>query len=160
MYRDPDVVRGDENNLDDPIIAQKSQTASKMLNIFKQMEEQTNKRQEYDGLKPLKRFTPPPDEGKQRVYHNDSDSEHSGSESGSDEEDDDEESENEIEERPIDKYDEDYLKQIQSAERAKQLKAKFERWETNEIKREQNNSSVNLYEGNEDAQSQIESTRR
>lgn len=130
-----------------------------MLNIFKQMEEQTNKRQEFDGLKPLKRFTPPPDEGQQRVYQNNSDSERSGSESGSDEEDEDE-SENEIEERPIDKYDDEYLKQIQSAERAKQLKAKFERWETNEIKREQNNSSVNLFEGNEDAQSQIESTRR
>lgn len=123
------------------------------------MEEQTNKRHEYDGLKPLKRFTPPPDEGQHRVYQNNSDSERSGSESGSEEED-EEESENEIQERPINKYDDEYLKQMQSAERAKQLKAKFERWETNEIKREQNNSSVNLYEGSEDAQSQVESTRR
>lgn len=48
--------------------------------------------------------------------------------------------------------------QAQKAARAKQLRAKFEKWEANEIKREQNNSSVNIHEEIGEEQS-IESTR-
>lgn len=49
------------------------------------------------------------------------------------------------------------LQQAQAAARAKQLRAKFERWETKEIEREQKNYAVQLYD--EDDQSQTESAK-
>lgn len=163
VYHDPDVIRSiDSNHIDDPIIAENSHTATKMLSIFRQMEEDTSKEPIYDGLKPLKRFTPPPDNDK-RIYHNNDNSE-SDNNSLSDEYEEEIEEEEEEEQvinvdvRSTDKYEDEFLKQAQSAERAKQLRAKFERWESNEIKREQNNSSVNLYDGGDD--SQVESARR
>jgi hypothetical protein len=49
--------------------------------------------------------------------------------------------------------------QAQKAARAKQLRAKFERWEANEIKKEQNSGTVNIIEELGEEQSQIESTK-
>lgn len=50
------------------------------------------------------------------------------------------------------------LQQAQAAARAKQLRAKFERWETKEIEREQNNDyAVQIFQG--DDQSQIKSAK-
>jgi hypothetical protein len=39
IYRDPDVVRADDR-VDDEQVVMRSQTASKMLTIFRQLEEQ------------------------------------------------------------------------------------------------------------------------
>lgn len=50
--------------------------------------------------------------------------------------------------------------QAQKAARAKQLRAKFEKWEANELQREQNNSSVNIAEELAEGESQIESAKR
>lgn len=59
--------------------------------------------------------------------------------------------------RSSDKDVDEYLIQSKSAARAKQLRAKFEKWESKELAKEQNNSSVMLYDGNE--QSQVESAK-
>lgn len=48
--------------------------------------------------------------------------------------------------------------QAQKAARAKHLRAKFEKWEANEIQREQ--STVNIAEELGEEQSQIESAKR
>lgn len=66
--------------------------------------------------------------------------------------DDEEEDEDEQPTRNVDEA----LQQAQAAARAKQLRAKFERWETKEIQREQNNA-IQLFDG--DDQSQTESAK-
>lgn len=58
IYRDPEVVRAE-----DPVNeVVHTDTARKMLHIFRQMEEQATKEDLPDGPKPLKRFTPPPED--------------------------------------------------------------------------------------------------
>lgn len=64
----------DENLEDDPAIAAKTHTASKMLSLFRQMEENQHQSPSEAGPKPLKRFTPPPDQGR-RIFNRDSGSE-------------------------------------------------------------------------------------
>lgn len=128
-------------------VAQKSSTTTKMLSVFRQMEEAERNPQIEEGLKPLKCFTPPPDDNRQLVNRR--------SESGSEcsESEDEEEDEKEARLVTVDEA----LQQAQAAARAKNLRAKFERWESEEIQREQNNSSIQLYDGEE--QSQTESTK-
>ena len=58
IYRDPDVVRADDR-VDEVV---RTDTARKMLSIFRQMEENACKEELPDGPKPLKRFTPPPED--------------------------------------------------------------------------------------------------
>ncbi|XP_076254475.1 uncharacterized protein LOC143192762 isoform X16 [Rhynchophorus ferrugineus] len=143
IYRDPDVVRSEEY-IDDSKIAQETHTASKMLNKFRQMEENFSREPEPTGPKPLKCFTPPPEPSKPE-------SQSEGEESSEYEEEEEEE---------VDyagKLPEDII-EAQKAARAKQLRAKFEKWEANEIKKEQQ-SSVNIAEEVGEEQSQIESTR-
>lgn len=70
----------ESENGDDTEIATKQHTASKMLSLFRQMEEQKHTNNTETGPKPLKRFTPPPDDNK-RVYSNqDSDEEYTDEE--------------------------------------------------------------------------------
>lgn len=147
------------NTYTDAKAAQKSSTTTKMLSVFRQMEVAERHQPTEEGLKPLKCFTPPADGGRR---FDDRGSE-SGSEGSGSEEDDDEEEEDEPVNNPnyvrsSDRNVDEALQQAQAADRAKQLRAKFERWESKEIKREQNNSSVQLYEG-EDADSQTETTK-
>jgi hypothetical protein len=116
------------------------------------------------GPKPLKRFTPPPEGEKGRFAGNeDSGPEYSDSEDGEEYS----EEESEEEEEPQDpnyvksshKNVDEFLKAAQSAERAKQLREKFEKWEQNEIRKEMNNSSVNLFEETQD-EGQSETAKR
>lgn len=58
IYRDPDVVRA-EDRVDEVV---HTDTARKMLSIFRQMEENACKKEVPNGPKPLKRFTPPPED--------------------------------------------------------------------------------------------------
>lgn len=58
IYRDPTVVRADDR-VDEVV---HTDTARKMLSIFRQMEENASKEELPDGPKPLKRFTPPPED--------------------------------------------------------------------------------------------------
>ncbi|KAL3268442.1 hypothetical protein HHI36_007553 [Cryptolaemus montrouzieri] len=60
LYHDPDIVRAEEV-IEDSIIAKETHTATKMLNKFRQMEENMSKEPTPQGPKPLKRFTPPPE---------------------------------------------------------------------------------------------------
>lgn len=131
--------------------------------MFRQMEEHKSERPV--GPKPLKRFTPPPES--ERGRHMNDDSEPEFSEEEDDEEECSEEGSEEEEEEPLDpdyiksshKNVDEFLKAAQSAERAKKLREKFEKWEENEIKKEMNNSSVNLCEEVQD-EGQMETAKR
>lgn len=135
--------------------AQRSSTTSKMLSVFRQMEEnERTHRSDGDGsLKPLKNFTPPPDDS--RRLNNINRNSESGSEYTDSEDDDEDESEDDDDNNPQRIVDES-LQQAQAAARAKQLRAKFEKWEQKEIQREQD--QFRLYDGED--QSQIENTKR
>lgn len=159
VYQDPLIARSKVEAGDEELeIAEKNHTASKLLSMFRQMEEQ--KEETPRGPKPLKRFTPPPSES--RVYDSNSESEHDYTDDEDYEEEEEEEEEIEGDENYVKsslKNEDEFLKAALSAERAKQLKSKFERWEQNEIKKEMNNSSVNLYETTND-DGQVESAKR
>lgn len=58
IYRDPDVVRADDR-VNEVV---HTDTARKMLSIFRQMEENACKKELPNGPKPLKCFTPPPED--------------------------------------------------------------------------------------------------
>ncbi|KAK0087537.1 hypothetical protein PV325_000787 [Microctonus aethiopoides] len=122
IYRDPDVVRADDR-LDNIV---HTDTTKKMLSIFRQMEEKATKEDVPDGPKPLKRFTPPPEDKYAKATASDSeeDGEEDGIESGADSE----------EERNPNYVEDEFLKQAQNAAKAKTLRAKFEQWETNDEK--------------------------
>lgn len=147
-------VRSEEEELLE--LAGNTHTAQKMVSLFRQMEDRKEVRPV--GPKPLKRFTPPPD-GERRVAPNDdSGPEYSDSEEGEEEEESDEELDPNYVKCSHKNVDE-FLKAAQSAERAKQLREKFEKWEKNEIKKEMNSSSVNLYEPTTD-DGQMETAKR
>ncbi|XP_031616611.1 DNA ligase 1 isoform X3 [Contarinia nasturtii] len=121
--------------------AQRSSTTTKMLSMFRQMEDDVrSNRNQPSGLKPLKSFTPPPDDGRRLVDRNSQ----SGSEYTDSEDESEEDSDNEENKRPMDEA----LQQAQAAARAKQLRAKFEKWEQKEIKREQERQ----YDGEDQSQ--------
>ncbi|XP_070509179.1 LIM domain and actin-binding protein 1 isoform X2 [Chironomus tepperi] len=148
VYRDPHIARNEKRSTDQDEILELQKTASKVLSMFRQMEE--NKEEKPYGPKPLKRFTPPPEGERGRFVTNDD----SGPDY-SDEDDDDECSEEESEDesnyiKSSQKDLDEFLKAAQSAERAKKLREKFEKWEENEIKKEMNNSSINLYDEEKD----------
>lgn len=97
----------------------------------------------------LKSFTPPPDDSRHLAGRNSE----SGSEyTDSDGDDDTDDSDDQHERRVVDQA----LQEAQAAARAKQLRAKFEKWEQKEIRREQEH--LRLYDGED--QSQVENTKR
>lgn len=121
--------------------AQRSSTTTKMLSVFRQMEEDVrHNRNDNAGLKPCHEFTPPPDGGR-RFFDRKSQSDSECSESGDESEDEDDENNHR---RPMDEA----LQQAQAAARAKHLRAKFEKWEQEEIKREQERG----YDGEDQSQ--------
>ncbi|XP_074041845.1 uncharacterized protein isoform X9 [Leptinotarsa decemlineata] len=144
IYHDPEVVRA-EDTIDDSIIAKKTHTTSKMLNKFRQMEEENlTKEQEPLSPKPMKSFTPPPE--LPRTENESADEQDSGSEEES-------EGQDQMDNQNLP---EDLL-EARRAARATQLRAKFEKWEQQEIRREES-QAVNIGEEGGD-ESQIESTR-
>ncbi|XP_072381800.1 uncharacterized protein [Diabrotica undecimpunctata] len=143
IYHDPEIIRSDET-VDDSEVAKASHTASKMLSKFRQMEESFSKDPEPAGPKPLKRFTPPPE-----PTRTESESEEGSATEEENEEDEEDQTDNH-------KLPEDLI-EAQKAARARQLRAKFEKWEAQEIRKEQN-QSVNVIEEYGD-ESQVESTK-
>ncbi|CAK9824890.1 LIM domain and actin-binding protein 1 [Anthophora retusa] len=129
IYRDPDVVRADDR-VNEVV---HTDTARKMLSIFRQMEENACKKEVPNGPKPLKRFTPPPEDKYAKPTASDSEEEE-------DEEGEESEGEESGEERDpnyvraSDKVEDEFLKQAQNAARAKTLCAKFEHWEETDAK--------------------------
>ncbi|XP_024084710.1 uncharacterized protein LOC106673709 isoform X4 [Cimex lectularius] len=135
VYRDPDVVRCDDK-VDDEQTVKKSQTASRMLSMFRQMEEQ--KEVVPDGPKPKKCFTPPPD------YKGSGSSEESEEDDGEEDEEEEEEDESEREDGVVKssyKVKDEFLEQARNAARAKQLAAKFESWEP---EKQSNNNAITM----------------
>ncbi|XP_023244940.1 uncharacterized protein LOC106644885 [Copidosoma floridanum] len=118
IYRDPDVVRA-EDRAEDVV---RTDTARKMLSIFRQMEEKATKEELPEGPKPLKRFTPPPEDKFAKPSMSDDDEDEEAEES-----EDEEHNPNYV--RASDKVEDEFLKQAQNAARAKTLRAKFEHWE-------------------------------
>ncbi|XP_076759518.1 uncharacterized protein LOC143428486 isoform X12 [Xylocopa sonorina] len=129
IYRDPDVVRADDR-VNEVV---HTDTARKMLSIFRQMEENACKKEVPNGPKPLKRFTPPPEDKYAKPKASDS-------EEDEDEEGEESEAEDSAEERDpnyvraSDKVEDEFLKQAQNAARAKTLCAKFEHWDETDAK--------------------------
>lgn len=197
VYLDPDVVRGGVDHGADhqqqAALLQNSHTTTKMLSMFRQMEEERNSGQpQFDGktvnrlislikfplhippagLKPLKRFTPPPDNNRRNLRTGNSESENdctddSEEEEEEEDEEDEQQQQNEADRlrnghdyvRASDKNVDEFLVQAQSAARAKQLRAKFERWESKEILREKDSCAVLLYGEPGDDQSQVETAK-
>ncbi|XP_063977889.1 xin actin-binding repeat-containing protein 2-like isoform X5 [Diachasmimorpha longicaudata] len=152
IYRDPDVIRADDRV--DEIVH--TDTARKMLSIFRQMEEKATKEDLPDGPKPLKCFTPPPEDKYARPTASDSEEEEEeeGEESGSDEERDP----NYV--RASDKVEDEFLKQAQNAAKAKTLRAKFEQWETTDGKTTSHHvAEMDLAQTADGEQQSIESAR-
>nr|BAN20866.1 conserved hypothetical protein [Riptortus pedestris] len=147
VYRDPDVVRCDDK-LEDETAIKRSQTASRMLSVFRQLEEQ--KEVLPDGPKPKKCFTPPPDfKGSES-----SEEESEGEEEETEEEEEEEESENEDGVvKSSYKIKDEFLEQAKSAARAKQLAAKFEAWEP---EKQSTNNAINMLDSEH---ASIESTK-
>nr|CAD7255946.1 unnamed protein product [Timema shepardi] len=128
IYRDPTVVRCEDKQQDEEEVV-RSHTTSKMLSLFRQLEENATKEDMPEGPKPLKRFTPPPD-----YTHESESSEEESETEDEEEEEDEEETINPNLVRASDKIEDEFLKQSQNAARAKVLRAKFERWEEKENK--------------------------
>ncbi|XP_046143025.1 xin actin-binding repeat-containing protein 2 isoform X3 [Osmia bicornis bicornis] len=130
IYRDPDVVRA-EDRVDEVV---HTDTARKMLSIFRQMEENACKQELPNGPKPLKRFTPPPEDkyAKPTASDSEEEEEEEGEESDGEDSGGEERDPNYV--RASDKVEDEFLKQAQNAARAKTLCAKFEHWEETDAK--------------------------
>ncbi|XP_034670505.1 uncharacterized protein LOC117902963 isoform X1 [Drosophila subobscura] len=116
-------------------VLQKTQTASNILNKFRELE--GKRADDVDKPKkpnPLKCFTPPPE----NIAYSDK------SESEEDQDSEDDESDFE-KETPKSSCSDQALKEAQIAARAKQLRAKFEKWQINEIERELSEGRIDIY---------------
>lgn len=146
----------------------KSNTTTIMLNKFRELEQTKNSNKAELGPRPLKCFTPPPDDNRRIYIESESDVENMSEEEEEDaQEGDEEEYEEEIGEeedsdhngaRSRHHLEDESLIQAQAAARAKQLRAKFEKWEAIEIQREIQDGTINLYEDNAE-DNQIESAK-
>ncbi|KAH8342764.1 hypothetical protein KR084_012362, partial [Drosophila pseudotakahashii] len=133
-------------------VLQKTKTTSTILSKFREMEEQKirDKNQERNP-KPLKCFTPPPEIGN---HFNRSDTEEENDSDSEQNSDDDERS---LENVPPNK--DQGLYEAQNAARAKQLRAKFEKWQINEIERELNEGRVDTHSSQLISNESIESAK-
>lgn len=123
------------------MVAVESNTTKKMLNLFRDIESGAANKQPTDGPRPLKTFTPPPDGGR-RLYDNEEnggneDAENGDSDPGVTDNSDIESEDEEVLKRRIGKYDDEILERAKKDARAQKLRAKFERWETEQIRMEQ-----------------------
>ncbi|XP_022174695.1 uncharacterized protein LOC111036804 isoform X4 [Myzus persicae] len=148
IYRDPNVVRS-EDPIDETAELVKSNTTAKMLSLFRQME--VARPAVPEGLKPLKRFTPPPADLKESETESESDDDESG-EDDSDEDSSSSETNGDVVKSSL-KVEDEFLKNSQSAVMAKSLKDKFEHWEPD--KHSMNNAVTML----DSEQESIESTK-
>ncbi|XP_017062748.2 LIM domain and actin-binding protein 1 isoform X1 [Drosophila eugracilis] len=127
------------HDLFDDTVLNNTKTTTTILTKFREMEEQKlNDKNKERNPKPLKCFTPPPEIDNHLKSDTEEDN-YSDSEQNSD---DDEE---EFENVPPNSYHKDEaLYEAQNSARAKQLRAKFEKWQINEIERELNEGRENV----------------
>lgn len=121
-------------------ILQKTKTTSTILNKFREMEEQKmSDQQKKKNPKPLKCFTPPPEISHQFIRSDTEEESDSDYEQNS-------ENDEESEINPSNSYYNDKaLLEAQSVARAKQLRAKFEKWQNNEIEQEIKEGRIDVY---------------
>ncbi|XP_045539721.1 uncharacterized protein LOC106716692 [Papilio machaon] len=152
VYQEPSVVRGGGGGGGggDAALAADRHTASRMINVFRQMEEQQHRHEDHQGPKPLKRFTPPPpgEEGHQGE----------SSECSSEEEEEDSEEERMREYLQARERDE-ALKQAQQLARTKSFRERFEKWSESEPARSPSAVLIEREHNDEDGESQLETAR-
>ncbi|KAH8414969.1 hypothetical protein KR009_005098, partial [Drosophila setifemur] len=122
-------------------ILQKTQTTSTILSKFREIEEQKKlSENEEKKLKPLKCFTPPPESG---YYVNTSETD--GENASEDEKisDDDEICLEGVSSKSF--INDQALQEVRNSARAKQLRAKFEKWQVCEMDRELSEGLVDVY---------------
>lgn len=145
LYHEPSVAREGAGEAGDAGLAASRHTASRMINVFRQMEE--SRRDEPQGPKPLKRFTPPPAD---EIRHYSS-SEYSDTES------------EEYEERESLLERDEALKQAQQLARTKSFRDRFENWSEGEKGNDRHSALIETREfrdtKEEDGESQLETAK-
>ncbi|XP_022124637.2 LIM domain and actin-binding protein 1 [Pieris rapae] len=125
IYHEPSVVRS-EDAVADTNLAASRHTASRMISVFREMEEQRHKNDEPQGPKPLKRFTPPPP----------GENTHTGDTTSSEEYSEEEDSEDEARRTYYEARQRDEaLQQAQQLARTKSFRDRFEHWSESEPQR-------------------------
>ncbi|CAG5058270.1 unnamed protein product [Parnassius apollo] len=150
VYHEPSVVRSAAGSADTALAADRH-TASRMISVFRQLEEQRHKPDDTQGPKPLKCFTPPPPG---EANHQGDTSEE---ESSSEYEEDSEEERRRIylEARQRDEA----LKQAQQLARTKSFRDRFEHWSESEPQRSPSSVLIQREYNEEDGESQLETAR-
>ncbi|XP_020714935.1 F-actin-monooxygenase Mical isoform X3 [Ceratitis capitata] len=124
-------------------VLEKSHTTAIMLSKFREIEQNRDDLQ--SSPRPLKCFTPPPDGGNRFYQDVDSSDLESQDENEEFEDDNKEANYDSSGERYKRQIDDEALKEAQATARAKQLRAKFEKWEANENERESDERRVDIY---------------
>uniref|UniRef100_A0A1A9WQC6 LIM zinc-binding domain-containing protein n=1 Tax=Glossina brevipalpis TaxID=37001 RepID=A0A1A9WQC6_9MUSC len=120
---------------------ERSHTTALMINKFRELENGLQTNSHRGEFRPLKCFTPPIDGRRKWDPESDYDTD-DDVDSGSDE---DSDGSIEDETNHILYLDDEALREAQTAARAKQLRAKFEKWQANEIERELTDGHINAY---------------
>ncbi|CAG9136497.1 unnamed protein product [Plutella xylostella] len=149
VYHSPDVTQGGAAH--DTGLAAERHTASRMIGVWRQMEEHRD--EEPQGPKPLKRFTPPPP----GAYTRDS-SEYSSEDSGDEDSEDAEDSEDERRRHYVQARERDEaLKQAQQLARTKSFRDRFENWSESEPPRSP--SQIMIERDEEEGESQLDTAK-
>ncbi|XP_046974070.1 uncharacterized protein LOC124540495 [Vanessa cardui] len=142
-YHEPGVVRCEEGGADAGLAASR-QTASRMISVFRQLEERRDRPDDTLGPKPLKRFTPPPGDETRRS-------------SSSEASDDDDDSDCE---RSYARHTDEALQQAQQLARTKSFRDRFEHWSESERENEPRPASALIErQAEEDGESQLETAK-
>ncbi|XP_032524811.1 LIM domain and actin-binding protein 1 [Danaus plexippus] len=149
IYHEPSVVRSDEPPADAGLAASRH-TASKMIDVFRKMEQDRNRPDDCQGPKPLKRFTPPPPGESERHGNTSTSSEYS-----EDEDSDDEGLRRYQQAREQDEA----LRQAQQLARTKSFRDRFENWSESERDAEPRSPSADPRHLLDDGQSQLETAK-
>ncbi|KAJ8707488.1 hypothetical protein PYW08_010740 [Mythimna loreyi] len=153
IYHEPSVVRSDDTAVDTGVAASRH-TASRMINVFRQLEHQQNQPDDQQGPKPLKRFTPPPPG--ENNHQGDSSEEEYSSEEYEDEDSEDERRRVYLEARQRDEA----LKQAQQLARTKSFRDRFENWSESEPQRSPSAVVIQRQpENDDDGESQLETAK-
>ncbi|CAH0764736.1 unnamed protein product [Diatraea saccharalis] len=152
VYHEPSVVRSEEQTTDTRLAADRH-TASRMIDVFRQME-QKQTRPDPQGPKPLKCFTPPPP----------GENNHTGNTT---EEEDEEEYSSEYEEDSEDerrrlymaRQGDEALKQAQQLARTTSFRDRFEHWSESENTRPNNNNNNVQIMRDDDGESQLDTAK-
>ncbi|KAJ0171162.1 hypothetical protein K1T71_013361 [Dendrolimus kikuchii] len=154
VYHEPSVVRSEDKVVDTGLAANRH-TASRMISVFRQMEEQHHQPEEPVGPKPLKRFTPPPPGEANR---------HTGETSSEEEEYSSEEYEEDSEEERRRLYLEarqtdEALKQAQQLARTKSFRDRFEHWKEEQPQRSPSTIQIEREQQDDEGESQLETAK-